>query len=186
MQPIETRLAQHLDPAERLLWSGQPRQGLWVRGSDALMIPFSLMWGGFAFFWETMVILGGAPWFFTLWGVPFVLVGVYIIAGRFFWDAKRRSATCYGVTDRRIVILSGVWSPQVRSVNLRTLGEVSVAERRDGSGNVTFGAAPPMMAWFAGSGWPGMNASMQPTLEGVPRVREVHTIIRQAQSRAGA
>jgi hypothetical protein len=183
MDPIEPRLAQHLDAGERLLWSGHPRQGLWVRRSDALLIPFSLLWGGFAFFWEAMVIRQGAPWFFALWGIPFVCTGAYLIAGRFFWDARRRSATCYGVTDRRVIILSGVRSPQVRSVNLRTLAEVSVREGRDGSGDIVLGASMPMSG-VAASGWPGMSANSPPTLEGVSRARDVHTVIRQAQSRA--
>jgi hypothetical protein len=55
-----------------------------LRRADALFIPFSLMWAGFAFFWETMAIRGGAPFFFWLWGIPFILIGVWITVGRFF------------------------------------------------------------------------------------------------------
>ena len=78
-------------------WSGQPKQGLLLRGGDALLIPFSLMWGGIAFFWNATVWFGlgepgrgaGQPmdWFFRLWGLPFLVVGLFIFAGRFWHDA---------------------------------------------------------------------------------------------------
>ena len=81
---LSSELREHLDPRESLLWTGQPKGGIVIRAGDAFMIPFSLMWAGFAFFWEFSVIQSGAPFFFKLWGIPFVLIGLYIVIGRFF------------------------------------------------------------------------------------------------------
>jgi hypothetical protein len=78
------------------------------------MIPFSLMWGGFSFFWEYKAVSSGGPLFFDLWGVPFVLIGLYMIVGRFFCEAMSRSRKYYGPTNERVIIISGVFSPTVK------------------------------------------------------------------------
>ena len=62
------------------------------------MIPFSLLWCGFAVFWETMAMRMPGPFFgpglfFRLWGIPFVFVGLYFVFGRFFADALARSSS---------------------------------------------------------------------------------------------
>ena len=80
-------IERELSAGERLLWSGQPRRGVRLRSSDAFTIPFSLLWCGFAIFWEASVVTKGAPFSFMLWGIPFVVVGFYIVFGRFFVDA---------------------------------------------------------------------------------------------------
>jgi len=47
-----------------------------------------ILWAGFAIFWERSAIRDGDP--FHLVGVPFVVVGLYIVMGRFLVDAWRR------------------------------------------------------------------------------------------------
>ncbi len=84
-----------LDRGERQLWSGWPRQGIVVRSSDALVMPFSCLWAGFAVFWELSVWRTSAPFPFLLFGVPFLLVGLYITIGRFFFECEAPCA--YGV-----------------------------------------------------------------------------------------
>jgi len=177
----EDAIQTHLASGERLLWSGRPIQGIVFRPSDGLMIPFSLMWGGFAFFWEYSVIsAGNAPFFFMLWGLPFVAVGLHVIFGRFLIDAKQRANTYYGVTNQRIIIVSGVLSKKVKSLNLRTLSDLSLDEKANGRGSISFGGSSLPNWWANGMPWPGMQ-SATPSFELIENPREVFEVVRKAQ-----
>jgi hypothetical protein len=140
-----TSIEHELDGNERLLWKGRPRSGIRLRSSDAYLIPFSLVWAGFAIVWEFAAIMkipktNPATWIFPLAGVPFVLFGLYIVFGRFFLDTKLRDKTEYALTSRRAIIVSGLFSRKVRSIELRSTSETTITERSDGSGTITFGA----------------------------------------------
>ena len=97
------------------------------------MIPFSLMWGGFSFFWEYEAVKSGGPLFFDLWGVPFLLVGLYMIVGRFFYEAMLRSRTYYGLTNQRVIIISGLLSQTVKSLQVKPLPTWHCRRKRRGS-----------------------------------------------------
>ncbi len=183
---LEQAARSELARNEKLLWSGQPRGGIKFRAADALMIPFSLMWGGFAVFWEASVLKDGAPGFFALWGVPFVLVGAYLIVGRFFVDAWQRARTYYALTDQRAIIISGIMSRQVKSLPLRAMSDITLSERADGSGSITLGPSSGPYTWFAGSGWPGTGRYQPPAFQMIENVRQVHTMLRDAQANAAA
>jgi hypothetical protein len=178
----ETLINSELGAGERLLWSGRPRQGLLLRRADVLLVPFSLMWGGFAFFWEYSVFTEGAPVFFRLWGIPFVLVGLYMIAGRFFLEAKQRETTFYAVTNQRILIVSGIWSRRIKSLNTRSLSDISLDQTSDDRGTITFGPANPFSTFAPGAAWPGMP--QVPSFDSIADARSVYETIRRTQAAA--
>lgn len=191
-----TPLDSYLDPGERLLWSGQPKQGLRLQASDAIMIPFSLMWGGFAIFWEASV-LGlvttnhryvshinepppqGPPLFMAIWGIPLVLIGLYMIVGRFFFDAATRGKTWYGVTDQRLLIVKTFFTRSVASFDYTQLPALNLTERGDHSGDITFGA--PIPSDYA------VRSNRRPVIPGfylLPDARRIYDVIRGAQQQA--
>jgi len=190
-QSPEEAITENLERGEALLWSGQPQKGLRLRSQDLFLIPFSLMWGGFAIFWEFSVIThpgkcdGSTGLFMTLWGIPFVCIGLYFIFGRFFADAYNRSRTFYGVTNERIIILSGIFSRQVKSLQLRTLSDISLNQGSGDVGTITFGPSQNTMNIFMPSGsWPGAARYAPPSFDLIERPKEVYNIIRQAQKGA--
>jgi hypothetical protein len=71
----------HLLDGERVVWSGQAGQGAILTARDAFLIPFSLLWCGFAVFWTIKAMESRAPGFFTLWGTMFICFGLYGVVG---------------------------------------------------------------------------------------------------------
>ncbi len=149
------QIADELNPGERIIWSGQPQQGLVFRAMDWFLIPFSLLWGGFALFFEFSMVTGGAPPVATVAGIPFALMGIYAIFGRFFVDLAQRRRTYYALTNERALIISGLFHHNIKAIFIKYLPEISVSMRRNGRGTITFGTANPMAWMYANSGIPG-------------------------------
>jgi hypothetical protein len=192
MFETESVFDSRLDPGEKLLWSGQPKQGVRLQPQDALMIPFSLMWGGFAIFWEASVLgiihlnnrtSQPTPFFFALWGIPFVLIGLYMIVGRFFYDAALRKKTYYAVTNQRLIILKNLFTFSLASFDLESFSNLNINERSDGSGDILFGTPSPLQ-WMASSGWYNAQNYRIPGFYFIPNAREVFSLIRDTQSTA--
>lgn len=171
-QPYDASpFAVHLQPGEQAVWSGQPDPNRVLQPSDAFAIPFSLLWGGFAIFWESTVLSMGAPIFMALFGLPFVLVGLYLIVGRFVHRAWANRRTWYVLTETRALVVYGKSGQHARSVELDRISDVSVTRRPDGSGTVVFSPSmdgldqlPPAarrIVWNSGGtatpGWSGLQ-----------------------------
>jgi hypothetical protein len=168
-----------LSRANRSYGSGEPKAGLLLRPSDALLIPFSLIWGGFAFYWEYIVLhRAKTPLLFKLWGIPFVLVGLYINR----WPVRGRRSlsghTYYFVTNRRALILSTLFKVRIRSLDLRTMPHLTLEQKQDGSGTILFG--PREASQWAGGFWPG-STRRTAAFEMISKANDVYETIRRAQ-----
>jgi hypothetical protein len=153
-----------LQQDERLVWCGRPNTTRWFMPADWLLIPISLMWGGFAVFWEVGVLTAKTTsgsdrydLFFRLWGVPFVAIGVYLIVGRFFARRYFGRRTAYAITTSRALVNKPAWrgGQQTTSVWFASSPPVSRRAASDGHGTVLLGSLPmPQMAAVAGDpGW---------------------------------
>jgi hypothetical protein len=178
----QAQLQRYLQPGERILWTGQPDPSRLIGRLDGFLIPFSLIWGGFAIVWEGGVVLTGAPALFWLWGVPFVVVGQYFIWGRFVYKRWDRLRTVYALTNQRALILRG---GSLQSVYLNQLAAIHQTGRADGSGSIEFGSP---MGWQGRGYWAntGMDlfapGSGVPAFYDIPDVAKVDRLVNQARS----
>ena len=70
-------LTPYLHPGERLLWAGRPKQGLLLRGEDAWLIPFALIWSFFSLPGDFARLLSGGG--FDFFSFLFAIVGFYLL-----------------------------------------------------------------------------------------------------------
>ncbi len=180
-------------PGERILWEGRPVRHRLLRSSDALLVPFSILWCGFAVFWEVSVLATTAaddspPIFFALLGIPFVLIGLYLVVGRFVVRAIASRRTKYVITDRRVLVIGGLSGARTMSTNLSSLPPPIVAERPDRSGSLAFGAFPGVFDVFSRSNgfraW-ASEPTVTPVLWHIPEVRHVRDLVAMSQAEPG-
>jgi hypothetical protein len=158
--------AERLLSGEKVVWRGRPRQGFMLTSKDVFLIPMSLVWCGFIVFWESNVLrIPNAPIMMVVIGGVFLLVGLYLIVGRFFVDAWIRAGMNYALTDRRILILRSRPSVKLQSVSLDRLPEATLNETSNGRGSIRFGA--PVAIW--GNRSMGGMGSWTPALDPTPQ-----------------
>jgi hypothetical protein len=143
---INQKFREHLLRNEDILWSGQPDPSVIFTPIDIFLIPFSLLWGGFAIFWESSVLLtipedapNGINIIFPLFGLIFVIVGLYFIFGRFIYKRWKKRKTYYAVTDRRVLSLSEAFGRQFQESDIKLISDISKRVRSDGIGTLIFG-----------------------------------------------
>jgi hypothetical protein len=180
-QSVEYQLQGELAPGERLLWSGRPRGGVVFTATDAYRIPFLLMFVGVTIFWEVLAFAWGGDLIFALTGLPFLLFGLYMNFGRFPLDARRRNRTYYALTDRRVMIVSGLVGREVQSLSLRNLPNLVLDSKPDGSGTITFGDKNPLTAMYGSFYGKVFLGPGVPAFEMIENARHVYDLILKAQ-----
>jgi hypothetical protein len=183
-------------PGEKIEWSGRPNPAVIFHQEDWLVIPFSLLWGGFAIFWllgafGVWDIWTNRPtqtfqYFGVIWGTPFVLMGQYLIWGRFVYRRWKKQRTYYALTNRRALIVdSGLRGRASSSAYFENLPMIDKFVRPDGIGSINFGG-PVKGEWQWGRG----NPPRSPTFDDVNDVDSVYQIVvrlhDQSRKSAGA
>ena len=163
---------------EKLLWADKPARGIKFRSTDIFITLFSILWLSFSVFWVYMA--SEANIIFALFGTPFILVGVYLLIGRYFYDALSRKNTVYGLTSTRIIKKSGLFKTHYSSVLLDSLPSLTYTEKPDGSGDISFGQT---ISSFRNSKDRNRGNFPLVRIEFIQNVRSVHNKIADAKSR---
>jgi hypothetical protein len=149
---VASKIQAELMSGEIIHWAGAPNPSIIFHSDDYAMIPFSLIWTGFFVFCEanalglsgTMSRNGARDTFMTLWCIPFLIVGNYMVWGRFFVDAWMKRRTYYAVTNRRVLVRQDGWK---RKISMTFLESIPSIEREGVEiGTLWFGPKYPVIA----------------------------------------
>ncbi len=178
-------LRRELLPGERVLWSASPAPRK-LRAAYAIWL-FAVPWTAFALMWEAMAFL---PWFassntpdamkwsfgivFPLFGLPFIAVGLGMLAAPFL--AQRKAVrTIYGLTDRRILRVSAGAKRESASVLYSQMGPIDVSVDAQGYGTLRIQTG-------TGRDSDGDNVTERFEVAGVPDIARLEGLLLEQRS----
>lgn len=142
---LDLALQRELRRGERVLWQGRPIARVHSKAFGIYL--FAIPWTAFSLLWTALAAggatamagdgggIGLAAWAFPLFGVPFIAIGLGMLATPFWplWSARR---TLFAVTDQRLIQLTLGRELKSESLPADRIGHVERAERPDGSGTL--------------------------------------------------
>lgn len=143
----------YLDEEELVLWTGKPDTGVLLTPADMLLIPISIL-VGISFMNTGLSYMFGAISMgyvaLALWGALFILMGSYLMLGRFLYKSWRKRHTYYGLTNRRILVYAR--GKRMVSEEILEIPSLAKAVRPNGTGTITFGPSPFTASWCGNTG----------------------------------
>lgn len=163
----------HLKPGERVLWEGQPPQGLLLTAAEVIaFVPFLIV--GLAF--GVYVALNGAP----IHGPIVVFMTGGLLVGRFWHLPRVRRETRYALTDRRVMFFREGRPDPVVSILLTDLDRPSkqVDYTRDkNSGTIFFTDPSARRPLFGPDSWDLFSPWKPPRFELASEVESVYQTV---------
>ena len=145
-----------LQPGETITWAGQPKPRAFSLQTLPLVL-FASPWTALAILWMVSAAgltgkhpVKGPEMVFGLFGVPFILIGLGMLAAP-VWMTRLMRRNIYLITNRRAIIFQRGFSVTTRSFTPAQMQSLIKRVRADGSGDIIFAGVFPMAAGNAGN-----------------------------------
>jgi hypothetical protein len=144
MERLRMALERELGPDEVVVWHGW--QLARIEPRMVLIYVFAIPWTAFSLMWTGLAaaaIMGTGEdgpgligWAFPLFGLPFIAIGLCMLAGPFL-PLFVRGRVLYVITDRRVLRLSFWRELAVKAVPADRIGLAERQEKPDGTGTLS-------------------------------------------------
>ncbi len=143
-----------LRPAERVLWAGRPCiRPIFHRNENEVLLPFGLIFGVSSLLYEVVAVrvMFSSPtqihgYVMAWFGLGSLVMGQYLMWGRFLYAARKKKRTYYAVTDRRVLVVQTAADRQVASAELKALPHLHKLKRSGDIGTIRFFSPPEPFA----------------------------------------
>ncbi len=182
-----------LAEGEHILWQGQPEPGIDWRAFfgpsiliGAFFTLFSMIWIGMS---ASMISGSDVPFpfqLFPLFGLPFLLVGPFMLGGHVIWDAFIRSQTWYSLSTRQAFVAQQVFGR--RKLTAHPIAEMGRINLIDGQpGDIIFGvSAQRRQIVRKGPGRSGVQMGLSLQNQGFFRIAEARKVYRMLRDQQTA
>ena len=126
-----------LAPGERVLWRGKPVRTPFVLRTWPLSLFGAILVTTVVAF-VTVILTTEAPDVLAYWAVPFAIAGLYMAVGHFLVTSQEWRQTEYMITESRVLIRHGIFSPSLTIYSLLGLPHIIVEKRGRDVGNLMF------------------------------------------------
>ena len=114
--------APYLAPGDTILWEGTPEPGFHVTGARIAQSVFGAVFLAVAIFITSQIFSAGG--FFWMASVPFILAGLYLSIGNWFWERAKLASTIYAYSERNCFIASRFGARTIRSYPIARTTEI--------------------------------------------------------------
>lgn len=125
----------YLTDQEQVLWTGMPEKGRLFTGQDLCSFRSGLCGWLFPCFGRWRLWKSSAPLFSSLFGLPFIGIGVYLVFGVFIQRLRLRGRTFYAITNKKIMIKRG---NRIAMYDAWDLPPMSIRIHKNGNGTIVF------------------------------------------------
>ncbi|MEM6726404.1 MAG: hypothetical protein AAF598_20340, partial [Bacteroidota bacterium] len=144
----------------------------------------SLFWAGVAFFWEYSMLSSGGPLMLSILGIPFILIAIYMVIGRFFYSSWRRKKTYYALTNQRLVWATDFFKKRSLTVDLKEIDQMKRLTKPNGElETIQFYHQGPWYFRRISITIRGKNRSKDLAFDLIPEAEQVYDLINQARAK---
>ncbi|MBN4064444.1 hypothetical protein JYU04_01760 [Dehalococcoides mccartyi] len=153
---ISQQFSNELMTGEKVIWAGKPTNPPLFINYDLFIIPFTFLWLSV----PISILFSNSDESSTV-ALPimifpyiFMIMGLYLLVGRFIYKRWMQARTRYALTDRRAMSLepSIFGGESLRTADLKQTNQISKKTMKSGRGSIAFGGRSGIIGIYANSG----------------------------------